>query len=358
MTSPTSRRRSSSPRPPSRPPRPNPGAERWRLRSCTTSTTSPAPRRRPPRSTGTIRPSSARSRRWPTRPSSSATSPAPGPTTTSSGSLAKGAAVDVRLARLAFVTGGTDQALALATQARDEATTDVAAGGSTDLGFYDYAVGEYARTAGDATTAKAGYQAALAVRSTDLGRSRRARPHRRVRRRYDGGDRGAPEGRGDRPPARDGRACSATCLAATGDATGAAKQFATVGFIEKLGEIQSTVYDRVILRFELDHGGATDALLAQARASLAARARLHRLRHGRVGALPPRTLRRGGRRDHVGAANGAADARLHLPPRGHRGRAGHADAGRADLQRALALGPALDPNERAEAEHSRSVARD
>jgi hypothetical protein len=50
-------------------------------------------------------------------------------------------------------------------------------------------------------------------------------------------------------------------------------------------------------------------------------------------------------------ANGSADARLLF----HKGAIelgqGNAAGGRADLQRALALGPALDPNERAEAQH-------
>jgi len=48
--------------------------------------------------------------------------------------------------------------------------------------------------------------------------------------------------------------------------------------------------------------------------------------------------------------DGAADARFLF----HRGAiawaAGDASAGRADLERALAMGPALDPLERAEAE--------
>ncbi len=107
----------------------------------------------------------------------------------------------------------------------------------------------------------------------------------------------------------------------------------------------------MILRFELDHGGASDALLAQAQTSLAAR--------------PDYTgydtvawaLYRLGRYDEAAAqmtsamANGSADARLLF----HKGAIelgqGNAAAGRADLQRALALGPALDPNERAEAQH-------
>ena len=264
-------------------------------------------------------------------------------------SLAKGAAVDIRLARLAFVTGGTDQALALATQARDEATHDVAAGGSTDLGFYHYAVAEYARTAGDAATAKAGYQAALAVRPTDLGALvGLARIDA-----FDGDTTAAIaelQKAAAIAPQPETVGLLGDLLAANGDATGAAKQFATVVFIEKLGEIQSTVYDRVIVRFELDHGGATDALLTQAQASLTAR--------------PDYTgydtvawaLYRLGRYDEAATqiasatANGAADARVIF----HRGAIevalGKTAAGRADLQRALALGPALDPNERAEAQ--------
>ena len=140
-------------------------------------------------------------------------------------------------------------------------------------------------------------------------------------------------------------------LAATGDATGAAKQFATVRFIEKLGEIQSTVYDRVILRFELDHGGASDALLAQAQASLAAR--------------PDYTgydtvawaLYRLGRYDEAAAQMTSAMAERRgrrpaaLPQGRHRARPGQRGRRPRRLQRALALGPALDPNERAEAQH-------
>ena len=48
-------------------------------------------------------------------------------------------------------------------------------------------------------------------------------------------------------------------------------QYATVRFVEQLGEIQSTVFDRVLLRFDADHGGATDDVVAKARASLATR---------------------------------------------------------------------------------------
>jgi tetratricopeptide (TPR) repeat protein len=262
--------------------------------------------------------------------------------------LANGTAVDIRLARLEFVTGHPDEGLALAVRARDEATRDVAAGGTADLGFYDYAVGEYARTAGDATMAGTAFQAALAVRSTDLGALvglARIEAYR--------GDTAQAIAELSKAvaiaPQPESVGLLGDLLAGSGDAAGAAKQFATVRFIEKLGEVQSTVYDRVILRFELDHGGASDALLAAARASVAAR--------------PDYTgydtlawaLYRLGRYDEAAdqitaaAANGAEDARLIF----HKGAIelaqGRTDAGRADLQRALALGPAIDPNESTEA---------
>jgi tetratricopeptide (TPR) repeat protein len=264
------------------------------------------------------------------------------------GTLAKGTAVDIRLARLAFVTGHASDALSLAVRSRDEATRDVAAGGSADLGFYDYAVGEYARTAGDATTARAGFEAALAVRSTDLGALLGLA-------RVD-----AFQGRTTKAIAELAKAVATApqpesvgllgdLLAGSGDPGGGAKQFATVRFIEKLGEVQSTVYDRVLLRFELDHGGASGALLAKAQASVATRPDY--TGYDTVAWALYRLGRYDEAADQITAAtaNGAADARVVF----HRGAIelaqGKTDAGRADLQQALVLGPAIDPNERAEA---------
>ena len=263
--------------------------------------------------------------------------------------LASGSAVDVRFARLAFVTGKADEALRLATSARDAALTEATTGGTPDLGFFEYAVGEYARLAGDSVTARSGYAAAIAARDTDIG---------------------ALVGLA-RIDANEGRTAAAVAglrkaaaiapqpetlgllgdlLAASGDAAGAKAQYETVRFIERLGEIGSTVFDRVLLRFELDHGGASDALLARARASLAGRP--DTTGHDAVAWA----LYRLGRYDEAAAeitaaaADGAADARLTF----HRGAIalahGDAVAGRAALERALASGPALDPIEHAEAE--------
>jgi tetratricopeptide (TPR) repeat protein len=262
---------------------------------------------------------------------------------------ANGAEVDVRLARLAFVTGGMSQSLALARSASADAAAKARNGETPDLGFYDYAVGEYARLTGDETSARAGYVAALGVRAGDIGALvGLARIDA-----YDGHTAAAIAGLEKAAaiaPQPETLGLLSDLLAASGDVAGANKQFATVRFIEQLGEIQSTVFDRVLLRFDLDHGGASEAVLAKARTSLA----------GRPDTSGHDTLAwalyRLGRFDDAStemkaaAADGAADARLTF----HAGAIALADGdmvgGRTALQKALALGPALDPIERAEAQ--------
>lgn len=261
-------------------------------------------------------------------------------------SHAGGPAVDVRLARLATVTGQPAEALRLARSARDAA---LAAGETADVGFYQFAAGEYARLAGDAASARQGYVAALAVRDTDLGAlvglARIDAFEGRTSEAIAGLEKAAAIA-----PQPETLALLGDLRAATGDGAAAARQFETVRFIERLGEIASTVYDRSLIRFELDHGSASDVLLAKAQASLAARP--DSSGHDTVAWA----LYRLGRYDDAAieikaaAADGAADARLQF----HRGAielaGGDAADGRAALQAALALGPALDPIERAEAE--------
>src|SRR5204862_671729 len=57
----------------------------------------------------------------------------------------------------------------------------------------------------------------------------------------------------------------------SGDTTAASRDVKTVRFIEQLGSIQGAVYDRQLIRFELDHSGASPETVASAQASLAAR---------------------------------------------------------------------------------------
>lgn len=253
-------------------------------------------------------------------------------------------AVQVRLARFAFVTGHADEARRLAENARDAA----ASSGSLDAGFYEFAAGEYARLTGDADAARAGYKTALAIRATDIGALvGLARIDA-----FDGRTSEAIEGlrkAADIAPQPETLALLGDLLATTGDSAGAEASFKTVRFIEQLGSIQSTVYDRQLLRFELDHNGATVDVLAAARASLAARP--DSTGHD----LVAWALYRLGRYDEAAAeiqaarADGADDARLRFHDGAIALTRNQVAAGRALLEQALAGGPALDPIERAEA---------
>jgi hypothetical protein len=100
--------------------------------------------------------------------------------------------------------------------------------------------------------------------------------------------------------------------------------------------------------FELDHGGATDALLAHAREALAARSdaaghdvvawALYRL------ARPAEALAE----SRLALATGSRDARILAHAGAIELAAGQSRPGARDIRAALDLGPALDPALRAE----------
>jgi hypothetical protein len=108
------------------------------------------------------------------------------------------------------------------------------------------------------------------------------------------------------------------------------------------------VYDRQLLLFELDHGGATEALLSHARDALTARPdatghdivawALYRL--GR----PADALAE----SQLALATGTRDARILAHAGAIELAAGDTASGSRDLQAALDLGPALDPALRTE----------
>ena len=255
-----------------------------------------------------------------------------------------GPAVDVRAARLAYVTGDGAGALTLARAALAAAAADEDA----DLGFFDYAVGEYGRLTGDSAAARAAFADALSLRQTDLGAMvGLARIDA-----YEGRTADAIAGLRKAAaiaPQPETVALLGDLLTASGDAAGAKPHYATVRFIERLGEIQSTVFDRVLLRFELDHGGASDEVLGRALTSLATRA--DSTGHD----LVAWALYRLGRYDEAAAeiraarAYGADDARLRFHDGAIWLARGDRTRGRVLLEGALASGPALDPLERAEA---------
>lgn len=266
----------------------------------------------------------------------------------------RGPALEIRLARLAYLSGDAAGAVARSRTALEGTRASAAAGETVDLGFYEYAAAEYARLTGDVAAARTGYEAALAVRPTDLGAlvglARIEAFQGQMADAIATLQRAAAIA-----PQPETLGLLGDLEAATSDASAAARQFGTVRFIERLGEIQATVFDRILIRFDLDHGGASGATLEQARASLKTRPdaggydtvawALYRL--GRFHEAAEEIELAGG--------TGSADARIVF----HAGAIdladGHVAAGHAALQHALELGPALDLIERAEAE--RLVAR-
>ena len=253
-----------------------------------------------------------------------------------------GPAVLIRAARLASVTGDPAAALDKARTARRSALADDV----EDIGFYDFAVGEYARLAGDPRAARTAFQGALDARAGDIaalvGLARIDA--------FDGGIDAAIAGltrAADIAPQPETLALLGDLQTRAGDPA-ASDAYDTVRFIERLGDIQTTTFDRQLVRFELDHGGATETVLARARASLTVRP------DGTGHDTVAWALYRLGRFDEAAAeiaaarALGADDARLRFHDGAIAVARGDRVTGLGLLRGALDAGPALDPIERAE----------
>ena len=266
--------------------------------------------------------------------------------------VAGGPALDIRRARVAYVSGEPAEALGLARKALQGASGGGPDGavvtGPAELAFYHFALGEYARLAGDEATARTSFESALALRGDDLAsRIGLARVN-------------AAAGRLDAAIANLEAAAAIAPLpeveallgdlhAARGDADAASAAYETVRLTAQLSALAGAVYDRALIAFELDHGGASEAMLARARAALVARPdavshdvvawALHRLGRDDEAWVASQTARAGGIVDgrilfHAGAiAIGRGDEA----------------GGQALIRQALDLGPALDPADRAEA---------
>jgi tetratricopeptide (TPR) repeat protein len=261
------------------------------------------------------------------------------------GGLAPGPWLDIRRARLASVTGDADRALSLARRASEAAPS----ADPGEIGFYQYAVGEYARLSGDPVTARAGFEASFAARSSDIGALVGLARIDAFERRTDDAIANLRAAVAIAPQP-ESLSLLGDLLERSGDDAGAREAFETVRFIGRLGTLQGVVFDRQLLYFELDHGGATATVLDSAMASLAARPdasghdmvawALYRLGRLEEAAIEIDAAR----------ANGADGARLRF----HDGAIALAQGDRARgltlIESALADGPALDPRERAEAE--------
>src|SRR5205823_4545213 len=117
----------------------------------------------------------------------------------------------------------------------------------------------------------------------------------------------------------------------------------------QLSEVAGTVYDRPLLMFELDHGGASEAVLTAAQASLVQRS--DAAGHDLVAWAAYRLGDPGLARKEIEAAlaSGIRDARVLYHAGAITIASGDPETGRSRLEQALALGPALGPADTTEA---------
>jgi tetratricopeptide (TPR) repeat protein len=258
--------------------------------------------------------------------------------------LSVGAAVDVRLARLAYVRGERMEALTDARRANNTADDPDAA----SRGFYAFAQGEYARLDGRSDEARAAYENALALRPTDIGSLVGLARVDAASGRLDDAIRGLRKAAAIAPQPET-LALLGDLLAERGDSADARDAFATVRAIRRLSELAGNVYDRPLLLFELDHGGSSTAVLDAARTALATRSDAggHDLVAWAAYRQGDFVLARS--EIEVALATRIRDARMLYHAGAILMAYGEVDAGRARLGEALSLGPALGSLDTAEA---------
>jgi tetratricopeptide (TPR) repeat protein len=260
-------------------------------------------------------------------------------------SIAAGPALDARLARLAWLRGDSAGALALATKARDGAAQTE----STDPSFYEAQLGEIARVTGQTDVARAAFAAALALRPTNqlalLGTARVDA--------FAGDDTAAIaelQTAAAIAPRPETLALLSDLLARTGDTTGATRAADTVHVIEQLGGTAAALFDRQILGFDLDHGDATIAVRDRAVAAAAIRPDAAGLDVVAWAAYRLGDLVTARAECARALATGSVDGRILYHAGAIAIASGDTAGGRAFVQRALDLGPALDPLDRHDAE--------
>jgi hypothetical protein len=256
-----------------------------------------------------------------------------------------GPALSAREARLAWLRGDAAKAMSLATAARDAAARD----GSSDPSFYEAQLGETARLTGDAATARTAFDAALAIRPSNqlalLGSARLAAAS--------GNDAAAIatlQKAAAIAPRPETLALLSDLLARDGDAKGAAAHAATIRAIEQLGGTSAQLFDRQLLSFELDHGGSSQAVVEKARAAAAIRSDAAGLDVVAWAAYRLGDQTTAKTYSDRAIATGTAEGRILLHGGAIATARGDANAGRTLVERALALGPALDPLDHALAE--------
>ena len=264
--------------------------------------------------------------------------------------VSDGSAAQVRLGRLDLITGDAVGSVA-ADRAAAAAAEDEGVVG-TPLGFYDVTLGDALLTTGDEAGARSAYQAALAVR-TDLpaalvGLARIDAFHGQLDAAITGLDTAIaaiplPDWlarRSDLEAARNG----------PGDAARATADRATINAIAQLAGSAGYLYDRTTSLYLSDHGLDAARAVQLATDELAIRRDVYG-----YDALAWALLN-DGRSSEADApvqsalAAGTADPRLWYHAGMIAAANGRADEAKADLNRALALGPALDTLSRSRAQ--------
>jgi tetratricopeptide (TPR) repeat protein len=262
---------------------------------------------------------------------------------------ADGSASQVRSGRLAFIRGDTTGAVTADRTAVADATAEGLTG--TNLGFYDVTLGETLLATGDEAGARAAYTAALAVR-TDLPAALVGLAKLDA---FDGNlDRAIAElstaiAAIPLPDSLARRADLYTLRGAPGDAARAAADERTVDAIAKLAGDAAYVYDRGLSLFLSDHGLDPTRAVRLAGDELATRKDVYGYDAYAWALLNAGHAAEADAPMRAALAAGTRDARLWYHAGLIAAANGRTDEARGDLTRALALGPALDPMQRARA---------
>jgi tetratricopeptide (TPR) repeat protein len=260
--------------------------------------------------------------------------------------LLPGPALEAREARLAWLQGDPVEAMKLATMARDGAAEST----TSDPSFYEDQLGEMARLTGHVDIARAADEAALSMRPSNqlamLGIAR-----------LDafGGDDASAIAQLRKAaaiaPRPETLGLLVDLLTRTGDAAQASDDAATIHAIEQLGGTAAQLFDRQIAAFDLDHGDATQAVSDRLVAAAKIRPDAPGLDLVGWAAFRLGDLATARAESDRALASGSVDARILYHAGAIRIAAGDVDQGRTLVQRALDLGPALDPLDRDSAEH-------
>ncbi len=250
------------------------------------------------------------------------------------------AAVNARLARLAFLSGDPATARELADRAKAEARAEGAFG--VDLAWYAHLRAQVSFDRGDYEGAAADEREALAIAPgytvAEAGLARAMAATGRIDDAIAGYERAA-----DAVPQPDYLAALGDLYTIRGDAARAARAYDTVEVIASLGTLSQRLYDRQFALFYLDHDRNVDRALAIAEASLTQRPDVYGYD------IYAWALYKAGRYAEAAKASdrslalGTPDARFHY----HAGfialALGETGRGEAELARALSTSPAFDP---------------